>query len=77
MAEAALDGDLAAEGFDEAAHQGQAEAGAGFIGRGIEAVEDGGEALGLDAAAGVAHGELHEVLDLFGGEQDLRRRAGV
>ena len=29
------------------------------------------EAFGLDAAAGVAHGELHKVLDLLGGQQNL------
>jgi hypothetical protein len=37
----------------------------------IEAVEDGAQPLGLDAAAGVAHRELHKVLDLFGGQQNL------
>ena len=29
------------------------------------------EPLRFDAAAGVAHGELHKVLDLFGGQKDF------
>ena len=70
MAQAAFHRDLAAQRLDQPPHQRQAEARALFR-EGIEAVEDGAQPLGLDAAAGVAHRELHEVLDLLGGQQDL------
>ncbi len=67
VADAAFDRDLSSEGFDEAAHERQTQAGAGFIGR-AEAAKDSGEALGLDAAAGVADEELDFVAALFGFE---------
>ena len=38
---------------------------------GIEAVEDRAQPLRLNAAAGIAHAELHKILDLFGGQQNL------
>ena len=74
-AEAAFDGDLSAVRFDEAANQREAEAGAiAGSARGVEAAEDGGQALGLDAAAVVVHEELDAVLDLLGARADVSRR---
>ena len=75
VAQAALDGDLAAQRLDQPAHQGQAHAGS-LSEPDIEAVEDALEPLGLDAAPAVAHGELHELLHLLGGQQDFAFRGG-
>ncbi len=61
VAQAAFNGDLAAQRLDQTPHQRQAEARA-FFREGVEAVEDGAQPLGLNAAAGVAHRELHKVL---------------
>ena len=76
MAQAALDGNLSAQRLDQPADQREAQAGA-LLGECTEAVEDGAQPLGLDAAAGVAHRELHKVLDLFGGQQNLALRRRV
>ena len=70
VAKAALDCDLAAERFDETANESEAQARAALRER-IKAIEDGSETFGFDATAGVAHGELDEVFDLFGSEEDL------
>ena len=63
MAQAALDGDLSAQRFDQSANEREAEAGA--IRRCVEAAEDGWQALRLNAAAGVAHQELNFVATFF------------
>ena len=70
-AEAAFDGNLAALRFDEAADEGEAETGAAAGGVAGEAAEDGGQALGLDAATGVVHEELNALLLLGSAEADV------
>ena len=76
MAQAAFDGNLPAELLDQAAHQRQAQARAG-VRHGIEAVKDGAQPVGLDAAPGVAHRELDCLFQLFGGEQNFAVRRGI
>src|SRR5271156_6352266 len=61
MAQPALHGNLAAEQFDQPAHQGEPQAGALVMGC-IEAAEDVRQPFCLNAPAGVAHKKLHVVL---------------
>ena len=70
VVEAAFNGYLSALRFDEAAHEGEAHAGAGSACAG-EAVEDAGKALGFDAAAGIDDEKLYAVAQFDGFEADL------
>src|ERR1700684_3808587 len=60
-AKPALHGNLAAEQLDESNHKGEPQSGA-LVMRCIEAPENVGQPLSLDAPARVLHEELHLVL---------------
>ncbi len=76
MIESAFDGDLPALRLDEAANEGQSHAGTRGACSG-EAVEDAGEAFGLNAAAVVHDEELHALGQLDGFEADFSAFGGV
>ena len=76
-AKTALDGDLAALGLDETAHESEAEAGAAAGGVAGEPAEDGWQAFGLDPAAVVMDEELDAVLLLGRAEADVAAFRGV
>src|SRR5271156_2378012 len=69
MAQPAFHGDLAAEQFNQPAHQGEPQPSALVMGC-IEAAEDVRQPFCLNAAAGVAHKKLHVVLLLLRLEQN-------